>query len=462
MGSYVRVWPENYDWHHHLPTTSHLHRLSPNTPVPGFYVPWLLSTAWLATGRSGETENVRGTGGGLHEVFGWSQVDFTFQSEAVRQNALRSGDFIPESNLPLGLEIYKGRVFITLPRWKKGIPATLTWVPLAERSRSPLLRPYPSWAWHIPGNCHGLTSVFRIAVDECGRLWVADSGAVNIVSGVKHVCTPQILVFDLETDRLIWRYYIPKEQLPEGTLFTNIAVDVITCERTFAYMSDVFRYGVIVYDLKQDKSWRVEHPYFFPDPLKGKYEIDGHTFRWNDGVFGLALSPVERGTRYLYFHPLSSQREFMVETKVLHNETTAKKEADMFTLVGEPRMRDKGQASGSAMDRNGVLFYNLISQAAVGCWNSYIGEHSPRTHGIVDQNNTTLSFPNDLKVDHETNQGLWVLSNRLHKYLYGKLDPNDINFRILSTSVKDAIRGTPCETGYVLPPRKPKQCQVGY
>lgn len=170
-------------------------------------------------------------------------------------------------------------MFITLPKWKKGVPATLTWVPLAERTRSPLLRPYPSWAWHVPGNCHGLTSVFRIAVDECGRLWVVDSGSVNIVSGVKHVCTPQILVFDLETDRLIWRYYIPKEQLPEGTLLTNIAVDVITCERTFAYVSDVFRYGVIVYDLKQDKSWRVEHQYFFPDPLKGKFDIDGLTFR---------------------------------------------------------------------------------------------------------------------------------------------------------------------------------------
>lgn len=70
----------------------------------------MLSTAWLATGRSGETENVRGTGGGLHEVFAWSQIDFTFQSEAIRQKALRSGDFIPESNLPLGLELYKGEL----------------------------------------------------------------------------------------------------------------------------------------------------------------------------------------------------------------------------------------------------------------------------------------------------------------------------------------------------------------
>nr|ATU82719.1 venom major-royal-jelly/yellow-like protein 1 [Pristhesancus plagipennis] len=424
------------------------------------YVPWLLSTAWLASGRSGSEENVKSTGTGFQEVFGWSQVDFTFQSEATRQNAIRSGDYIPESNLPLGMEVYKGRVFITLPRWKKGIPVTLAWVSLAERSRSPLLKPYPSWAWHMPGNCHGLTSVFRVAVDECGRLWVADSGAVNIVTGVKHVCTPQILVFDLNTDRLLWRYYIPKDQLPQGSLFTNIAVDVITCDRTFAYVSDVFRYGLIVYDFKQDKSWRVENSYFFPDPLQTKMHIDQLTFRWNDGIFGLALSPVEHGTRYLYFHPLSSQREFMVDTKVLHNETSAKNDADMFKIVGEPRMHCKGQASGSAMDRNGVLFYNLINRNAVGCWNSHIGEHSPRTHGIVDQNNITLSFPNDLKVDHEINQGLWVLSNRLHKYLYGKLDPNDINFRILSTFVSNAVRGTPCEEGYILPPPKPKQCPV--
>lgn len=66
----------------------------------------------------------------LKEVFSWKQVDFAFPNETARKAAIDSGEFIKEHNLPLGLEVYNDKLFITLPRWKGGILATLTYVSL--------------------------------------------------------------------------------------------------------------------------------------------------------------------------------------------------------------------------------------------------------------------------------------------------------------------------------------------
>lgn len=41
----------------------------------------------------------------FQEVFGWGQVDFAYPSDQARQAAIADGTFIPENNLPLGIEV---------------------------------------------------------------------------------------------------------------------------------------------------------------------------------------------------------------------------------------------------------------------------------------------------------------------------------------------------------------------
>lgn len=48
-----------------------------------------------------------------------------------------------------------------------------------------------------------------------------------------------------------------------------------------------------------------------------------------------------------------------------------------------------------------------------------------------------------MQIDKENN--LWVLTNTLPRFIYGKLDTNEYNFRIWRTNVFDAIRGTKCD-----------------
>lgn len=76
---------------------------------------------------------------------------------------------------------------------------------------------------------------------------------------------------------------------------TNKVVDATPsrCEESFAYLTDVYEYALIVYDFKRDKSWRIDHHYFHFDPVQGNLHVDGVNFQWHDGIFGMALGDVE-------------------------------------------------------------------------------------------------------------------------------------------------------------------------
>jgi hypothetical protein len=52
----------------------------------------------------------------LQEKFSWRELDFAWPSEEVKQEAIRSGKYVENHNLPLGLDVWKDKLFITVPR----------------------------------------------------------------------------------------------------------------------------------------------------------------------------------------------------------------------------------------------------------------------------------------------------------------------------------------------------------
>lgn len=118
-----------------------------------------------------------------------------------------------------------------------------------------------------------MTSVFRMQIDECGRLWVMDSGRVDVATEKSYqLCPPAIFIFDLKTDKLIRKYDLRQDEVRDDSLFSNIVVDVRygECLSAMAYMVDVWRFGIVVYDFFKDESFRFQHHLFFPDPLASK------------------------------------------------------------------------------------------------------------------------------------------------------------------------------------------------
>lgn len=156
------------------------------------------------------------------------------------------------------------------------------------------------------------------------------------------VCPPQLLIFDLKSDTLLRRYVFPKSSLKDNSFLPGLTLDVTGAEcgteqdDSFAYISDIFAFGMIVYSFKDDRSYRVEHEYMMPDPLACKFSAGGIDFKWIDGIFGMALTPLNKSdltaARTLYFHPMSSFHEFSVSTAVLRNETASKDSGDAFQV----------------------------------------------------------------------------------------------------------------------------------
>lgn len=52
----------------------------------------------------------------LVEKFSWKQLEFEWPSEQAGKEAISKGQYVPENNLPLGLERWNDKLFVTVPR----------------------------------------------------------------------------------------------------------------------------------------------------------------------------------------------------------------------------------------------------------------------------------------------------------------------------------------------------------
>lgn len=131
---------------------------------------------------------------------------------------------------------------------------------------------------------------------------------------------------------------------------------------------------------------------------------------------------------------------------VLKNETRSMSPGSYYdySMVGDRGA--KGQSSAESFDpSSNVLFYTQVNKNAIGCWNVN-KTFSQETQGIVDSNPQTLVFPNDVKVDRNSN--LWILSNRMPVFIYSKLGADHFNYRILVGKASEVIKNTPCDPSY--------------
>ncbi|XP_074031822.1 protein yellow isoform X4 [Leptinotarsa decemlineata] len=354
-------------------------------------------TAFISVGESGRygaglpSDGFRRDNSGikLQEVFAWSKIDYNWPNMEARDEAMRNGVYVAENNLPLGVAKWKNKLFVTVPRWRSGVPAALNYISLDTANATSPLNPYPDWKANAlprenetPTENH-IVSPFRIKVDPCDRLWVMDTGLAGITDNHKRIFPSAVVIFDLKTDKLIRRYNLKRSDINGwSSLFSNIIVDVTkdTCDMAFAYIPDMQGYGLVVYSFADNNSWRVRHNYFNIDPLKGDLTIGGVSAQSPFGIISVALGPVKKnGFRTAYFHSLASTSEFSVSTEVLRNQT----------LATDPRSY--------------VLF----------------------------------------KIDDDQ---LWILSDRMPSFLYKLLNFNEVNYRIFKVSVEESIKGTRCAT----------------
>ncbi|CAH4033201.1 unnamed protein product [Pieris brassicae] len=359
-------------------------------------------------------------------------------------NADANKFFIQYNNVPMGAEKVGHRLFVAFPRRRYGIPATLNYIDLNDQNgRSPALKPYPNIY-----SGRSLISVYRTRADTCGRLWMVDTGLLELPVAVnrRQLQPPAIVVFDLKTDQEIFRYTFKESDIPSASTPTGLAsitVDITNnCADAYAYVPDLTTNGIIVYSLRDNDSWRITHNYFNFNPLSENLRVSGEYFQWSDGIFSIALSPAGSGCRTAYFHPLISTQEFSISTCLLQNRTAS---SDRYFFDKLTYLGDRGSNSQSTMhdfyEPSRVLFFADIGRDAISCWNTE-RKLEPQNVAILAQDSERLSYPSDL---HITDNEVWVIANKLPRFGYSSLDTNQYNFYIYKANVRDLLSGTVCE-----------------
>jgi len=52
----------------------------------------------------------------LEEVFAWKELSFVWPNEDVKNNAIRTGSYNPADSFPLGMSVWRNKLFLTFPR----------------------------------------------------------------------------------------------------------------------------------------------------------------------------------------------------------------------------------------------------------------------------------------------------------------------------------------------------------
>ncbi|XP_037948418.1 L-dopachrome tautomerase yellow-f2-like isoform X2 [Teleopsis dalmanni] len=367
-------------------------------------------------------------------------------------NVENNSSYIAYNNVPMGATHFQGRLFITMPRRRVGIPSTLNYIDMIKdgNNPSPKLHAYPNFDTNdinsiSQSNSQSLVSVYRTTTDLCQRLWFIDTGMLEYPNNHTQVKRPSIWIIDLKTDAVIKRFEIQPQIVESGRGLASITIDVRAqqCNKAFAYVPDLVSNQLYVYSLETDRIWTFRHNYFNFDPISGDLSIGGQTFRWNDGIFSTTLGAIQRnGYRDVYFHPMASTNEFVVSSSILQNETNAARSdhGRDFRILGN-RGINKQSTMHEYDERTGIIFYDEIHRNGVGCWNTR-KPFSAENHGTVAQDEARMIYPSDLTIDD--NGTIWVMTNSMPLFIYSTLDSNTFNFRVWKQNVYEAAKNTIC------------------
>nr|XP_046466070.1 major royal jelly protein 1-like [Neodiprion pinetum] len=383
----------------------------------------------------------------LETIHEWQYIDYLWDHEGHKLDAILTGIYNYENIFPVDFQpLRDGRVLVSTPKYFNN-PASLSMISNVTGEGGSLLSPWPNWDWHDPFSCWGITSVNRIVLDDCNRLWIVDSGKI----GASQVCPAQLLAFNPETDEVILRVRIPNRlshnsaDPSKGRLeIQAVETDGDWCERTWVYIGDPEGFGLVIWD--RWDIWRLENDKVYaPDPTATTFSIVGENITLKLGVSNLLLSPTGfLDKRYLFFRPFASLYGYAVSLNDLHNSKTGASVTYYRTNFTTP-----SQKLAVSFSKSGVFVGGFSTRSVIACWNIQ-DPVEPDFTVILIEDDETLQFTTGSKIMEGFHPGFEheqysVMSNRAQKFLLGNMNFTDTNFRILSSNLAGLVIGTVCE-----------------
>lgn len=245
-----------------------------------------------------------------HPYIQWTGIDFVFPCSTTKALLKSSGKFITKNNIATRAQIYRDTTFFALPRYKKGIPATLVKTKLKRGACSVSFEPFPCWSMQEESKCSALQSVVDLVLDGTDILWVLDTGVIHTLEDEPlQTCPPKVMAFNVKNGKLI-KTITFDGLINKSSRLQYLAVDYGRDGRAFVYVSDASARAIIVYDVQANKGYRVMLPKAVSEGC-GKKD-----------VLYLALTRKSCGTSTLYFTYLCSNKLFAIKTDYLRDGRT--------------------------------------------------------------------------------------------------------------------------------------------
>lgn len=310
--------------------------------------------------------------------------------------------------MPTGVTVSgSGRIFVNFPRWGDPVPFTV-----GEVVHGAVV-PYPDQTvntWPAADARASFVSVQSVVVDPNDRLWVLDTGSVEmqppIAGGAK------LVGIDLGTNRIFKTIvFAPDIALPTSYL-NDVRFDLRRSTAGTAFITDSSPKGpngFVVVDLDSGAAFRKlgTHPSVQPEPgflaiVEGRPVYDasagGPPHSIASGSDGIAIS--NDGSK-LFYSPLSSRRLYSVSTDALVNASAS--DADVAATVED--LGEKGASDGLESDAEGRVYATNYENNAIqrrgtdGAWEPV----------VVD---ARVLWPDTLSLK---NGYLYFTANQLHR-----------------------------------------------
>jgi len=369
-------------------------------------------------------------------LYEWTSLNYTWSSTEQRIEAINSGTYVVEKNVITGVKQWGDNVYVTVPRWLGGVPATLAKVSsLKDSSGSFLLEPFPSWEMNDVNNINGLRYVQSMEIDPSGRMWIIDIGRLDIFTSNPINGPAKLLVYDLNSDSLEREYIFPNSVAPFDSNFLNDIVVDFT--RRVAYISDsggpTVEGALVVYDYTTNSARRWEHPPTMAAVPSEFISINGVDYRdMLTPCDGIALTP---DGNTLYYNPLTSLQLYSIPTALFRDfSTTSEQLISAITYHGAK----ESQTDGMTFDSNGVLYFGLLSLNGVNSWLPADGPLETSQSSLISPNTDTLQWPDTFGFDNTGN--LLFTTNRLQLFFNGSMNftGEDANFRLFRVNIGEA------------------------
>lgn len=236
----------------------------------------------------------------------WTGGSFEWPCPSTKSLYKSSGKYISKNVIATRAQILRDDVFLALPRYKSGVPATLVKTTLKKGACHTTLKPFPCWSMQEEGNCQALQSIVDLVLDNNEILWVLDVGIVNTLETPIRKCPPKVVALSAKTGKVL-KVLALDGLVEQSSRLQYIVVDYSADGRCYVYISDAATRSIIVYDVQASRGFRVILP---SAVTQGCPKRD---------VLYMALVKKSCGSSVLYFTYLSSKRLFLLNTESLRN-----------------------------------------------------------------------------------------------------------------------------------------------